>query len=552
MYRSLTTVEDVFRLAMPANTKLLTGNGSLARPVSWACSLRPSPPAFPKLDGNELALIDMADLHRLDPQLGLERVVRSLQDARVSAIGVVGSVSDDALRAARTSRLALFELPPDVPLVQVERTVIRLIVDREGYLAQRAAELQRTLNHAALDGGGYGNIAEHVHRFSQQPVLILREDGKPYGIAGLDEMPETRLQALMLAVPNTMSLRSWAASGGPGTGRGRVTVVPLAPTRRSLPYREAVLVAIIADEAVRGFCLLLRASGTAGHEVTAVEEIAVAQAAAAAGLEWAKKHAVDLAQERMRATFLDELLASEIADEQAWVQRGASLHYDLTRPHAALIVEALHVPDWPAPLLRFLEEKSVVVPYSQRDQAVLVFWPTESARSARELKSLAYELAEYLMRTSACAQVIIGIGRPAARPGKWLQSQQQARESWRMGSEWTEGSVTYFGDLGLYKVLTALGENGEARRLFHRSLGRLLKHDEQHNGELVKTLGEFFACHGNLTQTARRLQVHRNTLSYRLARIADITQLDLDDPDARFALQLALKLQPVVDERQDD
>jgi purine catabolism regulator len=56
----------------------------------------------------------------------------------------------------------------------------------------------------------------------------------------------------------------------------------------------------------------------------------------------------------------------------------------------------------------------------------------------------------------------------------------------------------------------------------------------------------FFECHGNLSQTAARLHIHRNTLAYRLEQIANIAQLDLDDPDARFSLQLALKLRPVL------
>jgi purine catabolism regulator len=63
---------------------------------------------------------------------------------------------------------------------------------------------------------------------------------------------------------------------------------------------------------------------------------------------------------------------------------------------------------------------------------------------------------------------------------------------------------------------------------------------------LVQTLEAFFECHGNASQTASRLHIHRNTLTYRLEQIASITQLDLDDPDARFSLQFALKLRPVI------
>src|SRR5690606_2576940 len=100
------------------------------------------------------------------------------------------------------------------------------------------------------------------------------------------------------------------------------------------------------------------------------------------------------------------------------------------------------------------------------------------------------------------------------------------------------------GDLGLYQLLTALSTNPEAQRFFRKTLGRLISHDDHKNAELVDTLEAFFACHGNLSQTATRLHIHRNTLTYRLERISALTQLDLDDPDARFSLQLALKLRP--------
>ena len=116
MYKSTTTIDDVFRLALPAQTQLLVGAELLNRPVSWACSLRPSPPAFPKLDGNELALIDLEDLRRLDPKMRLDRVIRSLQQARVSAVAILGEsagvlAETGAVAAARDHQLVLFQLP---------------------------------------------------------------------------------------------------------------------------------------------------------------------------------------------------------------------------------------------------------------------------------------------------------------------------------------------------------------------------------------------------------------------------------------------------------
>jgi len=42
-------------------------------------------------------------------------------------------------------------------------------------------------------------------------------------------------------------------------------------------------------------------------------------------------------------------------------------------------------------------------------------------------------------------------------------------------------------------------------------------------------------------ETAEALFIHRNTLQYRMDRIAEIASIDLDNPETRLALQLAIK-----------
>ena len=547
MYKNTTTIDDVYRLALPAQTQLLVSAEYLNRTVSWACSLRPSPPAFPKLDGNELALIDMEDLRRLDPKMRLDRVIRSLQSARVSAVAVLGGELDElAIAAARDSHIVLFQLPSSASLTQVERAVIRLIVDRAGYIAQRSADLQRELSQAALNGGGLQKIAVRLQRFAQQPVVLLGEDGHVTAVAGLEHLQPEQMRSVLDGLPNLTALRSWTAIQSPALLASTVGMLASEATAGASPYRQTVIAPVCASDGVHGYCLLLRASSQGGAEVSAVEEVAAIQGASAAALEWAKQNAVGLAEERMRATFLDELLAADVADEQAWVQRGATLHYDLTHPHAAMLVEVSQVPGWPAPLLRFLQQRGVVAPHTRREEGMLVFWPVNDPKSGRELKPIAHALVSQLQSQFPRARIVIGIGRPGVGPAAWRQCQQQARESWRLGKEWETSPVTYFGDLGLYQLLTGLSTNPEAARFYRKTLGKLIGYDDSKNAELVQTLEGFFACHGNLSQTAARLHIHRNTLTYRLEQIANITQLDLDDPDARFSLMLALKLRPVL------
>lgn len=72
------------------------------------------------------------------------------------------------------------------------------------------------------------------------------------------------------------------------------------------------------------------------------------------------------------------------------------------------------------------------------------------------------------------------------------------------------------------------------------SLGRLSRLDPSDRAESIRTLEAYFESMGTMSEAARRLHVHPNTLRYRLAKIADMIGVDLDDRETRLLLELEL------------
>jgi purine catabolism regulator len=144
-------------------------------------------------------------------------------------------------------------------------------------------------------------------------------------------------------------------------------------------------------------------------------------------------------------------------------------------------------------------------------------------------------------------EVAAGIGRPGPGLSGLRRSFVQARESLALIRSLFDGDrVLSFGELSLYHLLGHLRYSDELLTFFGQTLEPLIQYDATHDTELTRTLEAFFAHHGNVSQTAEYLFLHRNSLLYRLERIEEITDLDLDDADDRFALQLALKLRPFI------
>jgi DNA-binding PucR family transcriptional regulator len=76
------------------------------------------------------------------------------------------------------------------------------------------------------------------------------------------------------------------------------------------------------------------------------------------------------------------------------------------------------------------------------------------------------------------------------------------------------------------------------------SLARLIEYDRQHSTNLVETLQAWLDAFGDVMAAAESLYVHPNTFRYRLRRLAEVGEINLADPEARFVAMLQLRVLP--------
>ena len=88
-------------------------------------------------------------------------------------------------------------------------------------------------------------------------------------------------------------------------------------------------------------------------------------------------------------------------------------------------------------------------------------------------------------------------------------------------------------------------ENEKSAELYTLSIRSLVEYDKQNATNMVETLDCYFACNCNVSETAKALFIHRNTLIYRIAKIKSILGRDLKDSEERLLLQLGLRVYQV-------
>lgn len=100
--------------------------------------------------------------------------------------------------------------------------------------------------------------------------------------------------------------------------------------------------------------------------------------------------------------------------------------------------------------------------------------------------------------------------------------------------------VQYFEDLGIESVLFQLSDDTLINRFVDKQVGELLEVDK--NFDLIKTLYAYIENGININNTAKALSMSISGLRYRLSKISDILNIDLDDTKSVFSVYMALNV----------
>ena len=83
-------------------------------------------------------------------------------------------------------------------------------------------------------------------------------------------------------------------------------------------------------------------------------------------------------------------------------------------------------------------------------------------------------------------------------------------------------------------------DKSELRGFIPESLNKLYQYDVQKNGELINTLECFLNNNQSLKKTSEILFVHYRTVSYRLQKITEITNMDFNNATEMLGIRNGL------------
>lgn len=151
---------------------------------------------------------------------------------------------------------------------------------------------------------------------------------------------------------------------------------------------------------------------------------------------------------------------------------------------------------------------------------------------------------EFLDRIGDRGRVVAGIGRVAVDGTQLPRSRADADRALRVLRETgTSRRAARAEDVQVAALLLELADMAAAEdQQLTGPVARLADYDRGRQTQLVETLRAWLDAFGDIAAAAATMHVHPNTFRYRLRRLVTIGGLDLDDPEARFAAMVQLRL----------
>ena len=193
-----------------------------------------------------------------------------------------------------------------------------------------------------------------------------------------------------------------------------------------------------------------------------------------------------------------------------------------------------------------LPDRQTGIVVSMGENDVVLIQQVDAEADTHDLEKLAAQIEESL-RVGGESTVVIGIGTVANHLRDLAKSYKEAQIAIEVGKVFdTEKYIINYENLGIGRLIYQLPTT-----LCEMFLQEVFKKNpiDALDKETLFTINKFFENNLILSETARKLFVHRNTLVYRLEKIKKLTGLDLREFDDAITFKVALMVKKYLASR---
>ncbi|WP_226038469.1 PucR family transcriptional regulator [Aquibacillus saliphilus] len=549
------TASEVLQLPIMKSCKVKTGKHLGEKPIEWVSVIELPVENFVRK--NEFVLstgIGCQD----NPDL-LEEFVEDVTQSGASILGFatgryIFNIPDRVLAKADENELIIVDVPWETRFADILQTVMQEIMVDKQKKHEKAEDARQELINCVLHDKGLEEIAHSLYKYIKIPVAIT--DAARYVRANkhfnseilkdyTGDDPDNKLQQTPLS-DNQFSEH------------------PLYYNLKEYKFEKQLFfqLNILNNHKKQGYIVFQPSDSS---DLTWFVMNVLEHALTACALYFVKENAIELTEIRLKDNFVLNLAKTKTKVDDQLLSKAKLLGYDLSRSFICIVgyisfKDQVKSDDGSSDnssnsslqTMNYYIQKEITYAGKLFNRKSMTTFDEGEVILYLEADHLSYgDVANQFLDTveRRLSQLLTGMEISwGVAPQKvcdyaFYESYHEAVTALEIGINRSgTGNRTFFSDTRINRLLMAISKESEIATIVKDTLEPLVNYDKKRQADLIYTFMIYNSYKGNVSQTARALNLHRQSLLHRLRKIESLTKLSLIDSDDSFLLELSVRL----------
>ncbi|WP_100397825.1 PucR family transcriptional regulator [Bacillus sp. FJAT-44742] len=481
--------------------------------------------------------------HFKDEPSRLLDLIRHMASCECAGLGIktqrfLHEIPKEVLSLADELSFPIIDLPIDVSLGSIVNQILSTILNYRTTELNDAIEAQHQFTAHIMGGKDLKSLLGRVSSIIKQPIILLDQHSK---LISSSHEPSTLIETIktmyiqnfdFLLPANSFSCFSMISEEH---HTEMVSVFPVYTHARKCGY-----LLILGEE-------LLNNQGMA---------LTIEQAANVISFELMKENALKQYEQRARNEFFSNFVEGVFSSKEEIINRSKEFHLQNAKKYIC-IVGKLDRDEKAISFTQYQMETDTAYEYLEGELAAFSFQTHFFIKGNTCVILL--EVNDYSQETSASAlstlQTIqqgvqkqfqrtlsFGVSNISHQFIEVKEAYDEAADALQTGQ--LSGKANFIQTYQTKDIteLLRMIPTDDLRKFYDYTLQKLSEPEYKDQG-LLHTLSVYLETHCQISETAKRLYIHRNTVIYRLEKCEELLGKSLKDPDTSLRLRLALRIQ---------
>lgn len=476
-------------------------------------------------------------------KLSLEEQIKLFRDIRSKAVSAVfikispyiKELPSEVIDVCNEIGLVIVDLDYEVTFTDIFSHVYELMFNKQSTVLKRVENLHQDTMQVVVSGGSIEDVLKSVNKSIGVPVFV-----RDYYFENTYFLKQVFSEDYSILYENIETVQ-FDAKGGK-------------LIKDTITYKgkeiDRLMVPIVVKNQVYGHIV---AYGT-NQSISNYDRLGIEATSHIVALDFLKKISVHEVENKYKLEFFDDLISLDEDRRTKAIERAGNFRFVENANYAMICLkligknqteDQMRVVYLLDLICKDMGHAYLILNKSECVYILVMLKEGENVTLTKRYASYIYDVLKGKMKKH---QIKVGVGRIVKGLLNAHKSKVDAYKALEAAQNYLPEDVVFFEEMGVYKILSHSTVRQELEQFAEDILGKLVAYDERRDTELIKTLEIYFNCNGNLKKMSETLYTHYNTILYRLNRIQEIIELNLENEEHRFAIQTALKANMILKE----